>query len=74
MVTLIAESLYSQVDAKGRNFMIMREIMDHLSYGSAVLVESTYSVDPNCWTSRRMTTRGWKLLVEGRTAQQIGSL
>jgi hypothetical protein len=61
---MIAESLYSQVDADGREFILMKEIVDHRSDGSAVLVDDAYYVDPNGRTTRRMTTKGWKLLDE----------
>jgi hypothetical protein len=61
---MIAESLYSQVDTDGREFILMKEIVDHRSDGSAVPVDDAYYVDPNGRTSRRMTTKGWKLLVE----------
>jgi hypothetical protein len=61
---MIAESLYSQVDADGREFMLMKEIMDHWLDGSGVPVDDAYYVDPNGRTTRRMTTKGWKLLVE----------
>jgi hypothetical protein len=62
---MIAESLYSQVDADGREFiLLMKEIMDHRSDGSAVPVDDAYYVDPNGRKTRRMTTKGWKLLVE----------
>jgi hypothetical protein len=43
---MIAESLYSQVDADGREF-ILKEIVDHRSDGSAVPVDDTYYIDPN---------------------------
>jgi hypothetical protein len=61
---MIAESLYSQVDADSREFILMKEIVDHQLDGSAVPVEDTYYVNPNGRTTRRMTTKGWKLLVE----------
>jgi hypothetical protein len=61
---IIAESLYSQVDADGREFVHMKEIVDHRSDGTAVPVDDAYYVDPNGRRSRRMTTKGWKLLVE----------
>jgi hypothetical protein len=44
---MITESLYSQVDADGREFILMKEIMDHRSGGSAVTVDDAYYVDPN---------------------------
>jgi hypothetical protein len=70
---MIAESLYSQVDAEGREFILMKEIVDHRSDGSAVPVDDAYYVDPNGRTTRRMTTKGWKLLVEWKDGA-IGSL
>jgi hypothetical protein len=44
---MIAELLYSQVDAEGRAFILMKEIVDHRSDGSAVPVDEAYYVDPN---------------------------
>jgi hypothetical protein len=55
---MIAELLYSQVAAS------MNEIVDHWSDRSAVPVDDAYYVDPNGQTTRRMTTKGWKLLVK----------
>jgi hypothetical protein len=71
---MIAESLYSQVDADGREFMLMKEIMDHQSDGSAVPVDGTYDVDPNSCMTRQMTERDGSFSLNGRMAQQIGSL
>jgi hypothetical protein len=61
---MIAESLYSQVDADGRELMLMKEMVDHRSDGSVVPVDNAYHVDPNGRMSRRTTTKGWKLLIE----------
>jgi hypothetical protein len=61
---MIAESLYSPVDADGRKFILMKEIVDHRSDGLAVPVDDAYYVDSNGRTTRRMTTNGWKLLIE----------
>jgi hypothetical protein len=61
---IIAESLHSQVDAGGREFILMKEIVDHRSDGLPVPVNDSYYMDPNGRTSRQMTTMGWKLLVE----------
>jgi hypothetical protein len=44
---MIPESLYSQVDADGREFILMKEIVDHRSDGSAVPVDDADHVDPN---------------------------
>jgi hypothetical protein len=61
---MITESLYSQVDADGREFVLMKEIVDHRSDGSVVPDDDAYYVDPNSWMTRQMTREGWKLLVE----------
>jgi hypothetical protein len=61
---MIAESLYSQVDTDGREFILMKEIVDQRSDGSAIPVDDAYYVDPNGRRTRRMTTKGWRLLVE----------
>jgi hypothetical protein len=74
VANMIAESLYSQVDTDGREFMLMKEIMDHQSDRSAVPVNDAYYEDPNGWTSRRMTTKAGKFLLNRRTAQRISSL
>jgi hypothetical protein len=71
---MIAESLHSQVDADGREFILMKEIVDHRSDGSAVLVDDAYYVDPNSQKTRWMTTKGWNFSLNGKMAQQIGSL
>jgi hypothetical protein len=44
---MIAESLYSQVDADGRKFILMKEIMDHRLDRLVVPVDDAYYVDRN---------------------------
>jgi hypothetical protein len=61
---MVAESRYSQVDADGRESILMKEIVDHWPDGLGLLVDDAYYVEPNGRTSRRMTSKGWKLLVE----------
>ena len=64
MANLIAENMYSQVDEEGQQYTLMSEIIDHKSDGKAL------SKDDGCYLDRygkqqlRMTTCGWKLLVE----------
>jgi hypothetical protein len=55
---MIAESLYSQVDADGREFILMKEIVDHRPDRSVVPVDDAYDVDPNGQMTRWMTTKG----------------
>jgi hypothetical protein len=61
---MIEESLYCQAVADGKEFVLIKEIVDHQMDGSAVLVDDAYYMDPNGRTSWWMTTKGWKLLVE----------
>jgi hypothetical protein len=60
-------TIYSQIDEEENHHVILKELVDHKSYGSAVKVDNSYIVSKNGtnWT-RRLTTEGWKLLVEWR--------
>jgi hypothetical protein len=50
----IAESMYSQIDDEGHTYQLMDEIIDHQKDGTAV----------SKGEGSRMTTKGWKLLVQ----------
>jgi hypothetical protein len=63
-VNMIAESLYSQVDSEGREYVLIKDIMDNGMDRSAVPVDDAYYVDPNGRRSRQMMMKGWKLLME----------
>jgi hypothetical protein len=69
VANMIAEALYSQVDADSREFILMKDIVDHRLDGLVVPVDNAYYVDPNSQTSRRMTTKGWKFLIEWRESR-----
>jgi Reverse transcriptase (RNA-dependent DNA polymerase) len=61
---LIAESLYSQVDDEGNQFILLDEILDHKSDSTAITIENMYvegsdGANPHL----KRTTKGWKLLV-----------
>ena len=59
----IAENLWSQCDAEGRQFSIIREIIGHRTDGHAIpLSEGTYMV--NGQQRLKKTTAGWKINVE----------
>ena len=70
---LIAENIYSQVDAEGNSYSIMSEIIDHESDGSAVQKDDGLEVTKDGSTRPRRTTKGWKLLVawKGGTSSWI---
>ena len=61
---VIAESVYSQVDRKGRQYLLMDEITDHKSDGKAVKVANMW-IEGNGSRNRHMrrTTVGWKLCI-----------
>jgi hypothetical protein len=63
---LIAENMYSQVDDEGKEFKLMSEIIDHVSDATAIKADDGLYVDRNGKSKPKMTTRGWKLLVEWR--------
>jgi hypothetical protein len=60
---LIAENLYSQVDAEGNSYSIFSEIVDHKSDGTAISSDDGMEVDKHGQTRPGRTTKGWKLLV-----------
>jgi hypothetical protein len=70
---LIAENIYSQVDAEGNSYSIMSEIVDHESDGSAVQKDDGMEVTKDGTSRPRRTTKGWKLLVawKGGTSSWI---
>jgi hypothetical protein len=59
---VIAEALYSQVDADGNRFLLLKEIISHAKDNTAVshpdrsVVNNTGSRNP----TKRITTRGWE--------------
>ena len=64
MANLIAENIYSQVDEEGQLYTLMSEIIDHKSNGLALSKDDGFYLDCYGKQQPRMTTHGWKLLVE----------
>ena len=64
MANLIAENMYSQVDQEGQQYTLMSEIINHKSDGKALSKDDGFYLDCYGKQQPRMTTRGWKLLVE----------
>jgi hypothetical protein len=60
---IIAENMYSQVDASGRTYQLISEIIDHKSDGTAVRKDDGLETTKDGRTRPRYTTKGWKLLV-----------
>ena len=57
----IAEAMYSQVDDEGRQYLLLSDIVDHRKDGSAVSADDAFYPGSQ---QRRMTTKGWQLLVD----------
>ena len=61
---VIAENIYSQIDDDGHHHVLLQSIVDHKSDGSAVQIDDGMIRSKNGNLSKRLTTKGWKLLVE----------
>ena len=59
----IAENLFTQIDDEGRFLLMMDEIQDHKKDGSAVGIDDAFVTNSQGLQRRRITTKGWKLLV-----------
>jgi hypothetical protein len=64
MANMIAENMNSQVDEEGQQYTLMSEIIDHKSDGKALSKDDGFYLDCYGKQQPRMTTCGWKLLVE----------
>jgi hypothetical protein len=60
----IAENIYTQVDAEGRHFVLLNEIVDHQLTSEAVQLQDGFIVMPNGRKMPKRTTKGWELLIE----------
>jgi hypothetical protein len=60
---VIAESLYSQVDDEGRQYFMLKEIINHKRTDEAISDDQIFQVSNNGNIHRRKTTKGWKLCV-----------
>ena len=60
---LIAENLYSQTDPDGNEFLLLNEILDHISTDKEVNIEYAFEGDPTKLRYKKITA-GWELLVE----------
>ena len=60
---IIAKNMLSQVDSEGHNYVLLNEIPDHKSDGLAILKEDGIITGKNANQHKKVTTRGWHLLV-----------
>jgi hypothetical protein len=63
----IAEAMYSQVNAEGRAYSLLDQIIEHKSDGNALKMDNAYLPGTN---QLRRTTKGWKLLVNWKDGKQ----
>jgi hypothetical protein len=61
---VIAENLFAQVDSKGNQYVLMKEISEHRKDDTAIPAADSWVTTPNGRKFRKKTTRGWHLLVE----------
>ena len=60
----IAENLWSQCDAEGRQHAVFSEIVDHRKNARAICKDDGFERGPNGQRRPKKTTVGWDLLVE----------
>jgi ribosomal protein L31E len=61
---VIAENMYAQVNDEGNEFLLLDEITDHRSDGSAIQIADGTIRSANGSEKPKKTTRGWFLLVQ----------
>ena len=61
---LIAESLYEHADEDGHRYQYMDSILDHKKTKEAVDKADGYVVSKNGEKKRKITTKGWELLIQ----------
>ena len=61
---VIAENIFSQVDSEGRQYLLLKEIVDHRKNASAVQISDGFIISKNGNRVAKPTTKGWEILVE----------
>jgi hypothetical protein len=61
---LIAENMFAQVDDEGNQYLLLGEISDHKKDNTAVSMSEGTTRSANGNQVPKVTTRGWKLLVQ----------
>ena len=67
---VIAENMYSQVDAEGFRYQILDCITNHRKNGNAVHKDDLYITTKSGRRRMRETTAGWDLLVTWKNGEQ----
>jgi hypothetical protein len=56
--------MFAQVDNEGHQYLLLSEITDHKKDNMAVPISSGITCSANSWEVPKITTRGWKLLIQ----------
>ena len=67
---LIAENMYSQVDAEGYRYQLLDTIVDHKQDGNAIHPDDIYINTKSGQKRMRHTTSGWNLLIQWKNGTQ----
>ena len=60
---IIAENMFAQSDEEGNRYVLMQEIMDHKSDGTALHGDDGYTMTRSGQKRMKTTTRGWFFLI-----------
>ncbi len=63
-MNVISENLYANTDGEGNMHSLLKGIIDHVSDSSAVPKSNSTYVSPSGAIRKRITTKGWRLLIE----------
>ena len=63
MANVIAENMFAQVDDEGKQYLMLKEIVDHKSDETAITKENGYTESSNGNRIPKITSRGWLMLV-----------
>ena len=61
---VVAENLYSQVDFEGRQYAVLKEIVDHRSNATAISKDDGFVISLGGNRTAKKTTRRWELCAE----------
>ena len=70
MHNVVAESMFSQADSEGERHLLLDEITNHKKDETAVSIEDGWLTTSSGNKRRKMTTRGWKLLVSWKDGSE----
>jgi hypothetical protein len=60
----IAENIYTQIDEEGRQYLVLKEIVDHKFSDDAITKTDGFIIGQYGQQIPKQTTKGWKLCVE----------